>query len=172
MRLLSALVLSLLSAVAIAADQPTELQVKAAYVLNFAKFTEWPDRAFRDARASMLVCVLGNADVLAAFAGIEGKMVQGREVRISSNPRGAELQACQVLYLSQSNSADPGSVLKSAAGRPILTVSDTREFAERGGMLGLIPVDGRIRFEANAEAARAAGLRLSAQLLSLAQAVR
>lgn len=171
MRLLYIVVLALWPALASAADLPGEAQVKAAYVLNFAKFTEWPAQAFRDQQAPLVICVLGNQDTLSAFAGIEGKNVHGRETRVQANPRGAELRACHVLYVSQTEVAQPAALLKANAARPILTVSDIAGFAEAGGMLGLVPVDGRIRFEANISAAKVAGLRLGSQLLNLARVV-
>lgn len=159
------------AAAAVVVEESTETQVKAAYVLNFARFTEWPTQAFKDVRAPFVICVLGNADTVSGFSSVDGKTVQGRETRVRANPRGAEMLGCHVLYLSKSDAAQSGPALRTSAGNPILTVSDMQGFAGSGGMLGLVPVDGRIGFEANAEAARAAGLRFGAQLLKLARVV-
>ena len=150
----------------------TEAQIKAAYVLNFAKFTDWPAKAQVPADASLAVCVIGNQETVAGFASIEGKAVQTREVRVRSNPQLGDLASCHVLYIDAAERASVPGAFKVTSSRPILTVSDAVGFVDAGGMLGLVMVDGKIRFDANREAAQAAGLRLRAQLLTLARTVR
>lgn len=154
------------------AQAHTEAQVKAAYVLNFAKFTDWPAKAPVAADASMAVCVIGNQETVNGFASIEGKAVHAREVRVRSNPPLVELSSCHVLYIDAAERASVSGAFKAASNRPILTVSDALGFVDAGGMLGLVMVDGRIRFDANREAAQTVGLRLRAQLLALARTVR
>jgi dihydroxyacid dehydratase/phosphogluconate dehydratase len=53
----------------------------------------------------------------------------------------------------------------------VLTVSDLPHFAERGGMIGLVRQQDRIRFEVNRTAAEKANLVLSSELLKLATKV-
>ena len=172
MQLLYLSVLALLSAAVSAADPPTEAHVKAAYVLNFTKFTDWPQQAFSDAQAPLIICVTADATTVSAFADIQGKLVQGRTTEVRANSRGAELKTCHALYLSRTEAAQIPAAIKAVAGRPILTVSDAEAFAETVGMLGLVQLDGRIRFEANVQTARAAGLRFGSQLLKLARIVK
>ncbi len=164
----------MLTALAARAEVPTEAQVKAAYVLNFAKFTEWPSTAFPNASTPLQVCVAGNADTLAGFGAIKGKIVQGREVQVRHMPKPAEAQwaGCSIVYLDPSQRTSIPGTLKSLAGLPVLTVSDVDNFVDSGGMLGLLLVDGRVRFDANRESVRANGLQLRAQLLTLARSVR
>lgn len=171
MRRLLLIVLLVGASVALA-QAPTEAQVKAAYVLNFAKFTDWPAGTFQSPSAPLHVCVLGNAETAAGFANIQGKQAQGRDVQVRIMPKLGELALCHALYFDGSERASTAAALKTVAGRPILTVSDVEGFVDAGGMLGLVLVDGKIRFDANREAARGNGLQLRAQLLSLARAVR
>ncbi|MCC6531219.1 MAG: YfiR family protein [Burkholderiales bacterium] len=154
------------------AQTPTEAQVKAAYVLNFAKFTEWPASAFPTTGGALQVCVLASAETAAGFTAIQGKPVQGRDVLVRHGPRLGELHTCHVLYAEASERAAAAQAVKSLAGRPVLTVSDVDGFIDAGGMLQLVLVDGRIRFDANREAAGTHGLRLRSQLLALARVVR
>lgn len=53
----------------------------------------------------------------------------------------------------------------------MLTVGDRARFARTGGMVGLVTVDNKIRFEVNLRMARASGLRIQAALLRLATEV-
>jgi hypothetical protein len=50
----------------------------------------------------------------------------------------------------------------------VLTVGETVRFLRDGGMVRLFHEGGRLRFQIDAKIARAAGLRVHAQLLSLA----
>lgn len=167
------LIIVLLACAPIAHGQtPTEAQVKAAYVLNFAKFTDWPAAAFQSPSAPLNLCVFGNTETAAGFASIQGKQAQGRELQVRVMPKPGELTLCHALYFDASERAGTAATLKAVAGRPILTVSDAEGFVDAGGMLGLVLVDGKIRFDANREAARGHGLQLRSQLLSLARVVR
>jgi len=53
----------------------------------------------------------------------------------------------------------------------VLIVGDGREFAERGGVIGLFVEDGHMQFAVNLGLARRAGITLSSQMLSLATIV-
>ena len=44
---------------ALAAMEPLEYQVKAAFLLNFTKFVEWPAAAFAAADSPIAICILG-----------------------------------------------------------------------------------------------------------------
>ena len=82
-----------------------------------------------------------------------------------------ELTGCHVLFVSK-RSGDASALLKATAGRPVLTVGESDEFLDGGGIIALKIVDGKVRFEIHAANAQKAGLRISSQLLSLALAVR
>lgn len=42
-----------------AAAEPLEYQVKAAFLLNFTKFVQWPASAFADENSPVAICILG-----------------------------------------------------------------------------------------------------------------
>lgn len=55
---------------------------------------------------------------------------------------------------------------------PVLTVTDTLDnFANLGGIINLIPVEDKIRFEISVKNARQSRLKISSQLLKLANSV-
>lgn len=67
---------SVLMAASVCAQPALEYDVKAAFLLNFARFIEWPDLAFPDARAPINVCVFGASP----FGDALGKVFQGETV--------------------------------------------------------------------------------------------
>jgi hypothetical protein len=146
---------------------PDESAVQAAFVLNFAKFTDWPSAGLPQRQGAMQLCQFGDREALAlAFRALEGRPLQGAPVQWRRVGRSDDIRGCHVLFV-----AEPGLPLAGLGGLPVLTVSDLPGFAPQGGVIGLVRQSGRLRFEVNRSAAQAAGLRLSADLLSLAMHV-
>jgi hypothetical protein len=149
-----------------------EYEVKAAFLTKFPQFVEWPPAAW-DGRSTLDVCVLRPhpfGDALGRLG--DGETVFGRPLRIRQVARAHPLASCHVLFVPSSSEAATRDVLRAVAGHPVLTVGDRPGFLEAGGIINLGVVDGKVRFEINAQVAADAGLRLSSQLLRLAQHVR
>jgi len=143
-----------------------EYQVKASYLYNFARFVTWPNDAFT-ADGKFNLCVIGAERFGAALDAFVGERVEGRAIVIRRLERPAQARAssCHMLFVGTGSEAEPASV---ALERGVLTIGETTGFLERGGMINLIEVRGRIRFEINQPAAVRAGLVVSSRLLSLA----
>jgi len=155
-----------------AADEPSlEYQVKAAFLLNFAKFTEWPAAAFRDAEAPLSICILGNDPFGPALDQItRGEIINGRRLTIQRIKREPPPQTCQVVFMGRAEK-DVRATLASF-GPGVLTVGEEESFLQDGGMIAFVIEDRRTRFDINAAAAQNAGLQLSSKLLSVARTVR
>jgi hypothetical protein len=155
-----------------AADGSGAGDVKAAFVLNFMKFVEWPASAFRSPEAPIVLSVLGEDPIAASFASLQGKTVSGRLVVVRMVPALSELKECHVFYVGASEKQRLGTALRAVQGWPTLTIADFDGFAGRGGMIGFTRRDDRVAFEINDESARKAGLQVSAKLLYLGKVVR
>jgi hypothetical protein len=152
--------------------KPTEYQVKAAYLYNFAKFVEWPAGTFSDPTAPFIFGILGvdpfgkDIDILA------NRTINDRKIQIRRYHSSAEIRTCQVLFISSSEDNNLGEVVKSLSHSGMLLVSDSERFAGRGGMIGLIATDKTIGFEVNVDAVSRAGITLHSRLLNMAVIVR
>jgi hypothetical protein len=153
-----------------AAEPPAgslELQVKAAFVYNFAKFVEWPGSG-SSSDDSLSFCVIGAQplyDVLKQ--SLSGKTIAGRPViarRIENRPGD---QHCNVVFIG-GDKEHLAEILEAATANGALTVGDSDRFAERGGMIQLIKDENRFRFAINVEVANRSGLHISSKLLQLA----
>lgn len=151
-----------------ATEHPSmEYQVKAAYLYNFLQFVEWPEEAFKDNQINL--CVVGEDRFGTALAATAGKTSRGRTIAVKHIPSvQPELASCHVVFLSRSEGWHEFQVLHELAGRPVLTIGETKGFADRGGVINLVLKGETIRFEINQRAARRNGLKVSAQLLQLA----
>jgi hypothetical protein len=155
-----------------AQPSPLERKLKAAFVSKFPQFVEWPQTA-ATAPGHIEVCVAlpdpfgPDLDALVSGQSFGGRQLVARRVGSES-----DLNGCGVLYLGVRPGRRAHPLLRRAAALPILTVGDDPEFLDDGGIVRLRVLDGRVRFDINAAAARKVGLRISSQLLQLAASVR
>lgn len=151
--------------------KPTEYEVKAAYLYNFAKFIEGPPRKSQDAGATMNVCVIGDDPFGPALTAIEGKIVGDRKIRTKRNLSLQNLRGCDILFIARSEEVDLERILQAASGQGVLTIGDTKGFAQQGVMINFYMENRTVRFEINHKAAGRAGLKISSNLLRIARIV-
>lgn len=148
----------------------TEHRIKAAFLYNFSRFIDWPEELQHPDRFT--ICVLGIDPFGDAIDSLAGKAVHNRKLDILRLPGRAVAGECRIVYISDSESDRIDSILAPLEDRPVLTVSDSTAFAEKGGMIRLKLVNNKVRFDINIDAAQRAGLNISSKLLSLATIVR
>lgn len=145
---------------------PTESQVKAAYLYNFGKFLRWQNDRSLD---SLEICVLGKDPFGAVLdSTVAGESINGKTITVKRVAKVQDAASCSILFVSSSEESRVGSVLTSAQPLSVLTVSDMPHFAEKGGMIGFVKQEDRIRFEVNRSAAEQSHLVLSSELLKVA----
>ncbi len=150
-----------------AASTSVEYRIKAAMLYNFTRFIQWPAGG-QNAAGQMAVCVLGQDPFGEALDAVAGKQTQGKVLVVRRVGGPDDLAGCQVVFVSASESARAGSILRRLADLPLLTVSDMQGFTQMGGMIGFTLLQNKVRFGINLEAARRAGLSISSKLLRLA----
>ena len=151
------------------APRPSEYQLKAAFLYNFAKFIDWPPEVLADDKASFVIGVLGNNPFGNNLEQIvAGKKINARPIVIQVLQNATEAGHCQILFISSSEKKRFTEIIQILHGTAVLTVSETDQFIESGGMVNFVPDASKIRFQINNEAAKAAGLKISSKLLSLA----
>ncbi len=162
----------ILTSILHAQSSPTEYQVKAAYLYNFAKFVEWPPQVM-SSDSSFNICVLGRDPFDSTFqTTIAGESIKGKNVLVKRIPRAQDGAGCQILFISSSEEARLKDILDVLDKMSVLTVSDMPQFTRRGGMIQFVTEANRVRFEVNLTSAERTGLTLSSQLLKVAIGVR
>jgi hypothetical protein len=150
------------------AQQPTEYQIKAAFLFNFAKFVEWPSDAFSDTNAPIVIGVLGKNVFGSDLENtIRDKKVNNRIFKFKNFTAASEATNCHILFISSSEKENFAKIV-TGLHRNILTVSETEGFIQAGGMVNFLIQDSKIRFQISDDAAKKAGLKVSSKLLSLA----
>ncbi len=157
---------------ALPSQAQSEDQIKAAFLLNFARYVDWPSRAFASNAAPVRICLLGAG----AFGGVvsstvEGKTVGSRPVRVDALGPSDATDGCHILFVGERFSEDGGDVGAVLGATSVFTVGNETDFARRGGVANFFRADNKVRFEINPRAARTAGLKISSRLLRLARLV-
>ncbi len=163
---LGALVLGLsLAAIPARVDAATEYEIKAVYLLNLAKGISWPTSAFSDPRSPLIIGVLGSDPFGATLTRVcSGETAGGRPLKVNHSRSASGLAGCHLVFVSKSEASRTASIIASLSGRPILLVGDFSPFASRGGHLNFILTGGSVRYEINASAARATGLKIPSKI--------
>lgn len=154
-------------AAAARAEDVPEYRLKAAFLYNFAAFTEWP----ADVGPALTLCIHGTDPFGPEADPLNGKRVGDRSLLVQRHTQLHSLKGCQVVFISGSEATQLPRVLEALRGLPVLTVADNPGALQQGVVLNMRLAQGRVTFEANLVAARSARLALSAKLLRLATEV-
>jgi hypothetical protein len=149
------------------AEDLPEYRIKAAFVYNFALFTEWP----AELGPVLNLCILGQDPFGKEADELQGKAVGARRVGVRRIGIRDSLEGCHVVFIAQSALDGLPLVLDRLRGNPVLTVADSADAARQGVAINMSTGQAKISFEANLKAARNAGLKLSSKLLRLATEV-
>ena len=167
-----------------------EYQVKAAFIYNFIKFVEWPKEAAGDSD-TITIGIIGENPFGGAFEAIVKKEIQGKKVVVKhfggfekNSVRYREnnetkykykdedaLKACHVLFVGPSESKYCKEIIDIVKDNCVLTVGETRDFLEDGGIVGFVTEEKKVRFGINLIAAERAELTIRSKLLRLAKRV-
>ncbi len=149
-----------------------EYEVKAAFLLNFARLVEWPSAAFDGDQSPLVVGLLGNDPFDGALkAVVDGRRVGTRPIEVRQLSSLEEIRQCHIVFVSDPEPAPLPLILSAAQGRSVLLVGDSEEFAPRGGTISFYSDAGKVRFAINRHAAESAGLKISSRMLRLAKLV-
>jgi len=150
----------------------SDYKVKAAYLYQFTKFTQWPDGLFLNAETPIRICVLGRNPFGSSLDNFSSRTSQNRGLLIEYLPSLQSITSCHVVFISRSEEKRLTQILQRIENSPVLTVSDMEGFVYRGGIIGFVPKRRKVGIEINVSASRAAGAKLSSKLLEVATLVQ
>lgn len=159
------------SAHAFAGDLHAEESVKAAFILRFAAYVEWPEDAIQG--ENFTIAVLGASNVAVQMQALaRGRSVMNRPVLVRRIANLREIGDASILYVGTDRRGELRDLLAPLAGRDLLVVSSEDSALAAGSAINMLVADQRVRFEISLAAARRARLKISSELLSLAVRVQ
>lgn len=166
-----------------------EYKVKAAFLYNFLKFVDWPNGKEADADQPITLGIIGKDPFEKAFEPVKDKKVKNRDVVIKRFKSVTELieqgekgkseldkqieaaKKCHLLFICSSEKEGLKEILTGLKDCPVLTVGDSKDLLESGGIINFVMEQQKVRFEINESAAKRSRLKISSQLLRLARKV-
>ena len=163
-------------------------ELKRQWVYNVARFVTWPPSSFSLMDTPFIVGIIGE-ELQKAEGLFKGKTIQGRKVEVKRFKSAYDVKFCHLLYISASQKNSVSSIVMNikrlkpstggstsgvltSAGSAILTISDMEDFIQKGGMVQLVVKENKMRFQVNQTSAKKSGLKISSQLLKLADSVQ
>jgi TonB family protein len=149
----------------------SEDQVKAAYLLNFAKLAEWPRQVLPDGPSSLVIGVSGAneefLDVLKAV--VAGKIVGTHPLLVKTVSSEEDMKSCHIVFLRASERKRTKAAIEGVAQAGVLFVGEDESFLRQGGMINLVRDHGSVRFEVNSDALDRSQINFSSKILALAK---
>ena len=173
LRLILAIVLTTGIDLKLPAQQLDEYRVKAAFLYNFAKFVDWPAKAFATPGEAFSICVLGEDPFGRSLDDvIAGRAITGRPVIVRRISDARQTGGCQILFIPSSAGKRAVSNFAATKHSGVLTVGESGSSTSEGLIINFTLEGGKVRFEINLVAAEDERLRFNSRLLSLATFVR
>lgn len=147
-----------------------EYEIKAAFLINFSQYVEWPPEAFRDSSEPLSICVLGRDPFGSTLDQmVTRKVVGGRPLVVRRLSDAKNAGSCRVLFAGSSERKSLANGALTAIG--VLTVGEEGSPSSDGAVISFSLQSGKVRFTIDMAAAQRANLRLSSRLLGLASSV-
>lgn len=173
-----ALILLAIVAAAMLLGSPAEAQaqaiheegrVKAAFLVRFGQFIDWPADTFKATDGVFVIGVIGSTSVLDGLQQLaSNRAAAGRAVSVHAIRSGNDLPHMHVLFVGTSERGRMAEHVASVAGRPVLVVGEWDEAVAQGAAINFMLIERRVRFEIALDTAQKAGLVVSSRLLSVA----
>jgi hypothetical protein len=152
--------------------QVPEYNVKAGYLLLFTRYVEWPEKAFQSADAPLTIAVLGDDPFGHVLDDtVRDQISQGRRVRIVRARTVEELTDSHLVFIGRGSQHEL-AWLEALRDRPVLTVVESADVAEAGGVVQFVVERSSVRFIVSRPAARRAQLGIRTPMLLAAHTVR
>jgi len=158
----------LLNLFSVQAQVSQEYKVKAAFLYNLGKMVEWPEDSIS---SDIIICFFGEDSFGNQLDSLKDKSINDKVIDLRRNISLDSVAQCHMLFISDEELDNLEDILAIINGLPVLTIGESETFAERGGIVNLPQVKGRIRIEINLKAAQNAGLKMSSKLLTLAKII-
>jgi len=160
------LIMLMLAATAVTAqDRPTH-EIHAAMLYNFIKYVQWPNEG---EAGEFVVGVIGDDNVFNTLnQWYNGKQKGSKKYVIKKLASAGESSSCQVVYVGKAKSRDFDDIKNNISGKSILTITDGNGLGQKGSCINFKVIDGKLKFEMNQATLTSSNLKVSSQLSSMA----
>jgi hypothetical protein len=150
-----------------------ESKIKAAFIYKFTNYIEWPQNLFSQPDTPITIAVMGDNQLAVELNQVvAGRTANGRRIIVSKLKDIDPSTVIHILFVGQNARAQIGQIIKALEGRPVVIVTEWEGALAQGGIINFLLIDEHVRFEIALDSAEKRGLKLSSELLTVAQSVR
>lgn len=144
----------------------SDAQIKAAYIIKINDFVIWP-KEIKKTR----VCLIGDGLVGNAVAFLIRKSNRSEKFSVIKKTITSSFDECRILFIDDSAQDLFSQAIYSSENKNILTISDVKNAAERGSVIGFVNKNERMLIEINLNSAKQQNLIISSKLLNIAERI-
>ncbi|NJO91160.1 MAG: YfiR family protein [Chloroflexia bacterium] len=144
--------------------------LKAGFIERFARFSEWPHELSMD---TFKIKVIGHSPFGGALEKMFAKVkVQDRPVSIEYVSSIADIEDCQILFISDSESKHVESIINQVSSKPVLTIGETKGYIDKGVIVNFYETSkGTVHFEISKTSIKNSKVKMDIKLLGYAKLV-
>lgn len=150
-------------------DELEEAAIKSGFLFNICKFTRWSRKDNND--GPIIVSIIGKTNPGNDLYVPPEKQIRKRKIIVQKIDSLAEVEGSHVLFITESESDRLEAILGYIEGKDILSMGDTKGFAQRGVCINFYTEKGSVRFEINREAVQKASIELHAHIYLIGKLV-
>lgn len=155
-----------------ASAQPPAGALKGAFLFNVLNFVEWPQAALPPGTTPLRIAIVAPRTADDFVAALKGRVVRGHPLMVQTYDKVEVVEPSHVIFVTTDAAGQLKAATSKASGTPVLTVSEQDLDASLEAVVALGVVQAKLAFAVNLDAADAAGLQISPNLLKLAKSVK
>jgi hypothetical protein len=148
---------------------PNEYALKSVFLYNFCHFIEWPDSAFTSPGSPLIIGIVGEDPFGSSLKeAVAGESYHNHPIVIEHYHGPKDIKHCHLLFVGRTENSRVDAILAAVGSKSVVTVGETEDFLDHGGMIALPADRNRVRLRIKPETMRAANLNVSSKLLRVA----
>lgn len=147
--------------------------LKAVYLEKFSRFIQWPEESLmNDQDEPFIISVIGSTPLTNNLEQIYAvQKINNKDVIIKRISNLYEIKDSHILVIAESEKKNLQNILTLTKNLPILTISETPDFAKKGVIINFYEENNKLRFEINETAVLQSPLQMSFYLLNSAKII-
>jgi hypothetical protein len=148
---------------------PNEYALKSVFLYNFCHFIDWPESSFTSPNEPLIIGIVGDDPFGSLLKeAVEGETYHNRPIVIEHYHGPRDIKHCHLLFVGRTEASRVDAILAAVNSKSVVTVGETEDFLDHGGMIALPADKNRVRLRIRPATMRAANLSVSSKLLRVA----
>ena len=145
------------------ATTASEYEVKAAFIYNFTKLTQWIKGTKE--KNYITLCIHHDHPFDNHIDKLSEKKALDKSIKIMKITNNKSIPSCDLLFIGKKNRALMDNDNRIFTSNSILTIGNYEGFVESGGIIGFYQNDDKINFNINIKKAKESDLLIDDRLL-------